>query len=146
MKSVATAVCSQAMKSDSARNSICRWSVSSLVKTWRCPFLLKFSTLWCHINCFGIMWHSRSVKLTPLAPMDYCALLCPRRKLIQIVWMSPYNHLSKGWGGADKSLSVNYQLIHYVHLINACSTALVSFNSHMSVIFACNPTAVETQK
>lgn len=150
MKSVATAVCSQARKSDSVRNSNCKVvCVQFGKKTRRCPPLLKFSILWCHKPFWYHVTHW-SLKLTPFASLACSAgLLCPRRNLIQTVSMSPYIYLSiHSEGGQEPTshyrLIINYQLIHYVHLINGCSKTLASFNSHVSVIFVCNPTAVES--
>lgn len=148
MKSVATAVCSQARKSDSARNSNC---------TAVCPVWQKHEdALFFSSSAPSGVTSTASVSCDTVGVWNWPLLLpwttvqefCARREIWykQFECLYTFIHPFRGWRGGDKTLSVNYQLIHYVHLINACFKSLASFNSHMSVIFSCNPTAVESWK
>ncbi len=68
IKSVATAVCSQARKSDSVRNSNCKGGLCPVWQKTKCPLLLKFSILWCHKRFWYHVTHW-SLKLTPFASL-----------------------------------------------------------------------------
>ncbi len=138
MKSVATAVCSQARKSDSVRNSNCKTTMPSSSQVQHS--LVSQTVL---VSCDTLEFETDPFCFLGLQ----CRTVVPEEKSDT----NSFNvsiHLSihpfRGWAGANKSLSVNYQLFHYVHLINGCSKTLASFNSHVSVIFVCNPTAVES--
>lgn len=112
------------------KTRIARWSVSSLAKN-KTMATSSSSTFSGVTNCFGIMWHTGvwnwPLLLSWSAVQDCCAWGEIWYKQFQCLHTSI--HPSRGWAGANKSLSVNYQLIHCSLVKNVGSKTLASFNS-----------------